>query len=124
MAKKIGLYIMAVFYFLAGLNHFLHPEYYMRIMPPYIPEPLLMINLSGAAESLLGLGLFFKKTRALCAWGVIALLIAVFPANIYMYTAHISITGEPIADWIYIVRLLLQGVLIWWAYLYTKKNAI
>ena len=81
-AKTILLYIMAAFYVFAGYNHLANPEFYLAIMPPNLPEPELLNVLSGLAEIVLGIFLLDRRTRALAAWGTIALLVAVFPANV------------------------------------------
>jgi uncharacterized membrane protein len=115
--KILTLYLMAVLYVLAGSLHFVKPKMYLRIMPPYLPEPLFLVYLSGAIEIALGVLLFFGQTRSLAAWGVIALLIAVLPANIYMLQKG----GEAfrMSDWVLWVRLPLQIVLMAWAFWYT-----
>src|SRR6218665_915369 len=83
--KLYSLYLMAVLYILAGLNHFRAPKFYLKMMPPYLPAHGALVFWSGVAEVALGLLLFFPATRVMAAWGVIALLVAVFPANFYMY---------------------------------------
>ena len=118
LIKKISWILMAVFYTWAGINHFRNPEGFLKIMPPYLPAHLLLVHLSGVAESLLGISLCFPKLRAKAAWGIIALLIAVFPANIYMY--QLGGAAFDLPDWALLVRLPLQGVLILWAYWLTK----
>lgn len=115
--KIILLYVMAIFYVVAGLNHFRSPQIYLRIMPPYLPQPEILNYLSGAAEVLLGLLLFWPVTRSWAAWGIIALLIAVFPANIYMYQARETVF-KALPAWGLLVRLPLQLLLIVWAALY------
>ena len=110
---------MALLYVAAGINHFLNPEIYLGIMPPFLPQPLLLVYISGVGEILLGLLLLLPVTRPLAAWGIILLLIAVFPANIqmavnYLHTQHPSL-------WIALLRLPLHGVLIWWAWKFTRK---
>src|SRR4051812_20686554 len=80
----VSLYIMAAFYFLAGCYHFINPEFYERFMPGWIPLPYAMVLISGLFEILFGLMLLVRRTRALAAWGIILLLIAVFPANIQL----------------------------------------
>ncbi len=111
-----GLAFMSLFYCVAGLMHFIRPKIYLKIMPPYLPRPLLLVYLSGAAETGLGLLLLAPAFRALAAWGIIAMLIAIFPANIYM-------AQQPrrfkIPRWALLIRLPVQGLLILWAYLYT-----
>lgn len=111
--QHIGLYVMAGLYIVAGILHFVSPRTYLAIMPPYIPNPKRMVDFSGALEILLGIGLLFPQTRTLSAWGLILLLIAIFPANIYMATSG---KFRKIPSWLLWARLPLQGLLIWWAY--------
>jgi len=110
------LYLQAFAYIAAGANHFINPKTYLAIMPPYIPAHNLMVILSGVAEVVLGIGLLFPATRSLSAWGIMLLLIAVFPANIYMATSN---RFRKFPAWLRWARLPLQGILIWWAYAYT-----
>ena len=117
MLLKISLYTMAALYFLAGLNHFRAPEFYRAMMPPWIPAHDAMILLSGIAEVLLGLLLLYPPTRSIAAWGVIALLIAVFPVHIYMYQARETIFSH-LPTWLILARIPLQILLMLWASLY------
>jgi uncharacterized membrane protein len=115
--EDIWLYVMAVFYVAAGINHFVNPKWYIRIIPPWLPNPPLLNQISGACEIIFGLLLIPDATRSIAAWLIIALLIAIFPANIQM-----SINFKRKNNryyWITLVRLPLQLVLIWWAWLYT-----
>tara|TARA_B100001094_G_scaffold63839_1_gene59815 strand:- start:108 stop:491 length:384 start_codon:yes stop_codon:yes gene_type:complete len=84
MFKSISVFIMSFFYIMIGLSHFKNPEWYIQIIPPVLPMKLELVYLSGIFEIILGLLLFFKKTRPLAGWGLIILLIAVYPANIYL----------------------------------------
>ena len=85
MVKLITIYIMSGFYVWIGIKHFLNPiDPFMHIMPPYLPFHLELVYLSGAFEIIFGLSLLYKGTRTMAAWGLILLLIAVFPANIYL----------------------------------------
>ena len=118
-AKRILLYVMAVIYVLAGLNHFHNPAFYLRIMPPYLPLHLELVYASGAAEVLLGVLLVIPRTRRLAAWGVIALLVAVFPANIHMLVN--SELYPEIPEFALWVRVKLQFMLISWAFWYTRR---
>ncbi|MCD0468921.1 DoxX family membrane protein [Flavobacterium sp. JAS] len=111
------LYLMAFLYIVAGLNHFRKPAMYIKIIPPVFKNPKLINILSGAAELIFGILLLFHPTTNLAAWGIIALLIAVFPANLYMFQNKKASFGLP--KWILFVRLPLQIVLIFWAYQYT-----
>lgn len=115
--KEIGLYIMAVLYILAGMNHFVMPKFYVRIMPPYIPWHKFMNYISGVVEIILGLLLLYTPYSALAAWGIIVLLIAIFPANIYHFTS--TKPKKKVSKWILLLRLPFQGVLILWAWWYT-----
>ena len=109
---------MSLLYVGAGVNHFLHPAVYQRIVPPYLPFPVALVYLSGGCEVVFGLLLIPTVTRRLAAWFLIALLIAVFPANIHMtldYWHH----HRP-DWWLTVARLPLQGVLIGWARTFTR----
>lgn len=114
--KTIGLYLQAIAYIAAGINHFVKPNFYLAIMPPYISAHGPLVFWSGVAEVVLGAGLLFPATRSYAAWGLILLLIAVFPANVYMATSE---RFAEMSAWIRWGRLPIQGLLIWWAYRYT-----
>ena len=111
------LYVMALFYIVAGLNHFRNPRMYLKIMPPYLSQPQLLNYLSGLAEIVLGLLLLWPASRSLAAWGLIALLVAVFPANLYMYQTRNTVFASMPA-WGLLLRLPLQLLLIAWAAFY------
>jgi uncharacterized membrane protein len=119
-SQNIFLLIAAVFYIFAGTLHFLKPAMYLKIMPPYIPWHVQMVYVSGAAEVLGGIGLLVPRVRRSAAVGLVALLIAVFPANVYMATNPMEAGAgslPPAALW---GRLLLQPVLVWWVLWCTK----
>lgn len=116
--KKILLFVMAAFYVGAGINHFIHPGPYEKILPPQLGSPGLLVYVSGIIEIALGILLIPVRTRRLAAWGIILLLIAVFPANIQMLINYHK-EGNP-NEWIAIVRLPVQLLLIYWAYRYSK----
>ncbi|MBC7875110.1 MAG: DoxX family protein [Ferruginibacter sp.] len=118
--EKILLYSMAVFYVIAGIYHFVNPLFYKKIMPPWLPGHYTLIYASGVIEIVLGLLLVPEKTRVLAAWGIIALLIAVFPANLQMMLNYRE-QHHPYL-WVAILRLPLQLLLIAWAYHYTKNK--
>ena len=123
MTKRILLYVMAAFYIFAGVNHFRVPEFYRQIMPPYLPWHLELVLLSGIAEIVCGIGLLIPRTRKLAAWATIALLIAVFPANIHVAVNNVPMLGETeglgIWNW---VRLPFQFLFIAWAWWYTRDG--
>ena len=97
--------------------HFLNPGFFVKIVPSYLPFHSELVAVSGAIEILLGVLLVFSVCSRLAAWGVVALLIAVFPANIYVFQ-HQEIV--PASSLVHLIRLLLQGVLILWAYWHTR----
>jgi uncharacterized membrane protein len=121
---KEGLkWLLGAFFIVAGVNHFVDPEFYLRLMPDYIPAGLHgpAVLWSGVAEALLGVLLLIPRTSRWAAWGIIALLIAVFPANIYGWQHSEEIFG--ISKEKHFIRLPLQAVLIAWAWWYTRPNA-
>jgi len=116
--RSISLYVMAIVYIIAGVLHFLKPEFYLKIMPRYLPYHLELVYISGVCEIICGLLLLFKRTQILGAWLTIALLIAVFPANIQM-AQDFWYKNHP-QKLLSILRLPIQFVLIYWAYQYTR----
>lgn len=124
LVKRVLLYLMAAFYIAAGVNHFLSPDFYVAIMPPYLPWHLELVYLSGIAEIVCGVGLLIPRTRVLAAWATIALLIAIFPANLHVALNDVPLAGRTegagIWNW---VRLPFQLVLIAWAWWYTRDDA-
>lgn len=115
--KTISLYTMGAFFITAGIGHFVATKFFLRIMPPYIPWHKPVVYLSGLVEIGLGVLLFIPEFTGWAAWGIIALLIAVFPANLYHYTSGGA--GMRIPGWALMLRLPLQVVLIGWAYWHT-----
>jgi uncharacterized membrane protein len=122
--KRPLLYLMGTGYVVAGIAHFVAPELYVQIVPPLLPAPLALVYLSGLAEMAVGIGLLIPRTRRYAAWATIALLVAVFPANVYMATHGVVIEGLPgggdPSDVVRWGRLPLQGVLVLWAFWYTR----
>jgi uncharacterized membrane protein len=114
----IGRIILAILFIITGSLHFVVPQSYLKIMPPFLPAPLTLVQISGAAEIVGGLGLFVPSTRQAAAWGLVVLLIAVLPANIFMVIDHARFASIPL--WELWLRLPLQLPLIYWAWLYTK----
>ena len=117
--KLILLYVMASALVAAGIYHFVNPKMYQRIMPTYLPWHMPLIYISGVLEIAFGLLLIPEGTRPIGAWLVIVLLIAVFPANIQMAVSFWKKQKPTL--WIALLRLPLQLVLIYWAWIYTKK---
>jgi uncharacterized membrane protein len=123
-AQTFGLAFAAVFYVAAGTLHFLKPEAYIRIMPPYIPWHVPLVIISGGFEVLGGVGLLVPQARRNAAWGLVALLIAVFPANIYMATNPIDAGAASIPPVLRWGRLPLQLLLVWWLLWCTRPRAV
>jgi uncharacterized membrane protein len=121
MITVIARWALALFFVLAGLNHFRIPEFYLSMIPPPLPpEPVNVI--SGLAEILLGIAVLIPRTRRLAGWGLIALLIAVFPANIYAAIKG-SIAGLDAPSWTLWARLPFQFLFLAWVWAVTlRKN--
>lgn len=117
MSLPWHLYVMAFLYIVAGINHFKNPRLYLKIIPPYFQNPKFLNHLSGFVEIFLGIGLCIPLVKSFAAWGIILLLIAVFPANLYMYQNEKAALHLP--KWILLIRLPLQGILMYWAFIYT-----
>ena len=119
--KLIALWALAAAMVGVGVLHFVQPKPFVRIVPKYLPAPLALVYISGVFEILGGIGLLIPETRAWAAWGLIALYLAVFPANIYMLTHNISLNPKkPIPRWMLWLRLPFQLVFIAWAYWFTS----
>ncbi len=119
----LGRWIMGALYLGAGTLHFVLTPLYERIMPAYLPAHHACVLVSGAAEIAGGLGLLVPQTRSAqparaAAWGIMLLLVAVFPANLTMVTDHSRFPGVPL--WAAWARLPLQLPLLWWAWRYTR----
>ena len=109
-------YVMAAIYIVAGINHFRNPKLYIKIIPPYIPNASLVNKVSGLLEILFGIMLLFKSLAPIAAIGIIILLIGFFATHFYMLQNEKASLRMP--KWVLILRLPLQIVLIYWAYLY------
>ncbi|HKV39520.1 MAG TPA: DoxX family protein [Blastocatellia bacterium] len=113
-------YLLGVFFVAAGLNHFISTVFYMNIMPPYLPWHLLLVYVSGGFEIGFGVFVLIPRFSVVSAWGLIVLLIAVFPANIHM-AVHpwLYPNISPLALWL---RLPLQAIFIVWAFWFTRAD--
>ena len=121
-ARAISRWILTLLMVGAGANHFLSPEPYVAMIPRALPAPWELVYISGVAEILGGLGLILPATRRLAAWGLIALFIAIFPANLNMAINHLPLGHYRLPDWALWARLPLQLVLIWWASSFTRRD--
>jgi uncharacterized membrane protein len=122
MIKTILRWVLTIFMVGAGINHFRSPAPYLGMMPAELPHPVLLVQLSGVAEILGGLGLILAQTRRLTAWCLIALFVAIFPANLNMALNHLPLGDQPVPTWALWARLPLQVVLIVWAYWFTRPE--
>ncbi|MFD2286046.1 DoxX family protein [Pedobacter petrophilus] len=120
---KFFLGIYALFYILAGINHFKSTEGYYAIMPNWIPAHQFLIYFSGILEISFGLMLLFKRTRKVAGWLIILMLLAFMPAHIFMIQKAPFMLGKieitPLIAWI---RIPFQVFFIWWAWIYTRKT--
>lgn len=117
--KEIFRVILAISIVVVGVLHFAVSEPFVKIMPPYLPYHLELVYISGFFEILGGIGLLVPPVSRAAAWGLLALFIAVFPANINMAVNHIKLEGVPDSPVFQWVRLPFQAVLIAWAWCYT-----
>ena len=117
--KTVVRVLFAAFFIGAGVTHFTNRGFFTSIVPPYLPWPTVLVYVSGVAEILLGALLMLPRMEQLAGWGLIALLIAVFPANVHMaLNSSLYPASSPTALW---VRLPLQGVLIAVAYRFARS---
>lgn len=112
--------LLSLFLITAGTFHFVTPEPFVRIVPDYLPAHRALVYISGFFEILGGIGLLVPPVRQAAAWGVVALFIAVFPANVNMAINDIVLDGIPHQPLLYWLRLPFQGVLIAWAWWFTR----
>ena len=108
--------LLAAFFILAGINHFICPSIYLSIVPTYLPWPETLVVISGVAEIIGGVGVLPARTRVWAGWGLIALLLAVFPANIQAIRTGMAIAGHVVPTWLLWARLPFQLVLIAWVH--------
>ncbi len=114
--------VFAVCIIVAGITHFIAPNTYVKIVPPQLPYPEAIVYISGLFEILGGIGLLIPLVSQAAAWGLVLLLIAVYPANINMAVNNIHLDNVPDGDWFQAIRLPFQFVLIAWAYWYTRSD--
>ena len=120
--KSITIYSLSILYVVVGVKHFTHLDFFLVIVPPYLPYPELLVYVSGFFEILFGVLLIPTKTRKYAALGLILLLIAVFPANIYLFNSEIAQNSYGISRQFALIRLPFQIPLIVIAYWHSKEN--
>ena len=119
-SRRFALLGLGAFFVVAGTNHFVNPDFYVRMMPPYLPAHLALVYLSGIFEILGGVLVLALRVRALAGWGVVVLLLAVFPANVHMALSPKLFPDTP-AFALY-ARLPFQALFIAWAYWATRPE--
>lgn len=120
--KEILRFVLALSIGSVGILHFTSPEPFVRIVPEILPAPLALVYISGFFEILGSIGLLIPLVSRAAAWGLIALFVAVFPANINMAVNQIYLDGLPESPALLWGRLPFQAVLIAWAWWYTKPK--
>ena len=118
--KKIVLIGLAAFFINVGIDHFVNPDFYLSIMPPAFPLHIEAVYISGVFEILGGIGVLIPKFRRFSGWGLVALLIAVYPANIYMAISPDTFPDIPVSALYF--RLVLQFIFFYWAYSVTRPS--
>ena len=117
MALKV---VMAAFYVFSGVNHFRSPDFYLNLMPPYLPAHEAAVVWSGVAEIVLGLLLLWPRQQWLAASGIITMLIAFLPVHVHMLVNSHLYPETPVAFlWL---RFPMQALLVAWAYWYTRVS--
>ena len=118
--RNLNLLGLSFFFIYFGVDHFINPDFYLSIMPPSFPMHLEAVYISGLFEILGGIGVLLSKTRKLAGWGLFALLIAVYPANIYMALTPEAFPEIPLSALYF--RLVLQFLFFYWAYSVTRPG--
>jgi uncharacterized membrane protein len=114
ISGSVFIWTIGAFFVGGGVYHFVNPQPYIAMMPPYLPWPATLVAVSGIAEVAGGVGVLISSVRLLAAWGLIVLLLSVFPANL-----HVALHGWPdvsLPRWVLWLRLPLQPVFIWFIY--------
>ena len=119
LIKGISVYVMGIFYIIVGIKHFQDPSWFVQIVPPILPYKYELVYISGFFEVLLGILLMIPRFQSIAAKGLMALLICVYPANIYLaQTNGVALGISPLIAW---GRLPFQFVFIGLAYWHLKK---
>ncbi|AXT49493.1 hypothetical protein D1818_01150 [Aquimarina sp. BL5] len=120
--KQLLLYLLSAFFLIAGLNHFIHPAFYLPLIPKYLIYPEYINHISGIAEILLSIMLLFTATRKTAAYLIILLLLAFIPSHIYFIVIGSCVKdGLCVPEWVAWCRLILiHPILIWWAWCVRK----
>lgn len=118
--KMLLRFVLSAVMVFIGVRHFLDPDPFVRIVPAALPAPRALVLVSGFFEILGGLGLLVPRTRRAAAWGLIALYVAVFPANVNMAINNLPLGDHVLPPVVLWLRLPLQAVFIAWAWWFTR----
>lgn len=113
-------WLLAAAMVLSGVAHLTSSRTYEAMMPKWLPAHHELVLISGLFEIAGGLGLLSSTTQVFAAWGLIALFVAIFPANVNMAVNKLPLAGKPVPSWALWLRLPLQLVFIGWAWLFTR----
>lgn len=113
-SKHVFRILFGVIFIAAGTLHFLRPEIYLGIMPPFLPAPLFLVYVSGVLEVLGGVGLLIPRTVRPAAWGLAGLLVAFLSVHVYMLIDPAAVGVAEVPPALLWGRLALQFVLVWW----------
>ena len=119
--KLFTIYFMSIAYTYVGIRHFIDPDFFLAIMPNYFSLHLFFVYLTGLMEVVFGVLLVFKKTRKIAAYGLIVLLVIVFPANIHLVQSELSQSILDVTKDQSIIRLPFQGLFLLLAYWHSKN---
>jgi len=120
--KTTARWLLTLFLIAAGCNHFLQPDLHIAMIPAMLPAPRTLVLVSGIAQVVGGLGLVFRSTRRVAAWGVVVLLIVLLPANVNMALHHLPYGNHQVPAWILWARVPLQAVFVAWAWWFTRPD--
>jgi len=115
-SQRIALLLVSVFFCFAGISHFTSPDFFVAIVPPYLPAPLALVYVSGVFEILGGLGVLLPRTRRVAGYGLLALLVAVYPANVHMALNPDQFSDiSPAALYARLPMQFVFAAAVWWA---------
>ncbi len=124
IGRQIARVVLALGMGTAGVLHFLRTPDFVAIVPSYLPWPRMLVLVSGVCEISLGVGLLIPRLQHASAWGLIALYVAVFPANVNMAIHHLALGNQPVSEGLLWARLPVQGLLIAWAYWVGRDSGV
>ncbi len=126
IVQKFLIYSMGYFYLVAGVNHFVTPDFYLPLIPPFFSNPEFINILSGVAEILLGLGVLYLPTRKRAAWGIFGMLLCFIPSHVYFIQLGSCIEGGLcVPEWVGWVRLMvIHPILLLWSFWVSKNQML